>query len=143
LPFGREAVDEYPDPASAPQAPEGPTARADRRVLVWPASRTGRMVGWSTLGFGALAMGIAAGSTVAIARTKSAASPSEPQAATVHRNDRIGTYEAVAISSVAVGGAAVVTGAVLLLWPDQRPRTNGVSVVATPWSGMIGYGALF
>lgn len=100
-----------------------------------------RRAGWGSLGLGGAAI---AASVVSIAWTRSvrdAAAPDDSQLAIIARNARISRGNTATAISLAISGAALATGAALLLWPDHRGVVPSLSAGAG--SGSLGVTGTF
>jgi hypothetical protein len=132
MPFDSTVVADYrdPPPPSAPP-PEAADDVSDRSK-----AKLRKTLGLTALGVGAIGLG--AGTFFSLsARAASSNSPAnESQADAVARNNRISTANTAGIVSFVVGGAAVGTGLVLLLWPSAP---KNVQVSWSPGGGRVGY----
>jgi hypothetical protein len=136
LPFDSAVVAEYREPP--PPAMPPPETDDDRHARSAGALRT--TLGLAALGVGAVGLGVGTYFALSARAESNGASASESQADAVARNDRIATANAGGAVSFVVGGAAVVTGAVLLLWPSA-PKNAQVSLF--PGGAAVGYGHSF
>jgi hypothetical protein len=137
LPFSNANVEAFEDPANAWFAPARPDADVPPLQKRWLSTR--RMVGFGTLGIGAIGLGIGVTFSVRAANESAASTPLDSQRGAAARNDRIKANNLGAALSYVGGGAAVVTGLLLVLWPEA-PR---VSAGASAHGFEFGYEARF
>jgi hypothetical protein len=137
LPFDQQAVESYVEPVPESWVPlvEADTPRdkitsSPHRPV--PALR--RALGWSSVGFGAAALGAGA-----ILSESAIGFSHGAQADVGSTNARIRELNAWAAAAYSVGGVSVATGLFLLLWPGGSP----VQIVATPAGGYVGYSHSF
>jgi hypothetical protein len=103
-------------------------ARADRHHR----DELRRRAGWTALGAGGAALIAAGAFELSAYRLQADAPPGEDQRAAVARNDSIDTRNSVALGLSIAGGAAIATGALLLLWPRSASRAFDVDLALGP-----------
>ena len=91
-----------------------------------------RASGWTAIAVGGAAAIAAGAFELSAYRLKNDTPPGEPQRAAVARNDRIDTRNNLALGLSIVSGAAIATGAVLLLWPRSPDRAFDLDVAVAP-----------
>ena len=69
---------------------------------------------------------------------KADAPPGEDHGSAVARNGRIDTRNDVALGLSIAGGAAIATGALLLLWPRSPQRSFDLDIAAGPSQMEVG-----
>ena len=143
LPFSNANVEAFEDPADAWSTPVRPDP--DAGPMPKRGMSTRRIVGWGALGAGAVGLGVGVTLSIRAANESAASSPLDSQRGAAARNDRIKTDNLGAALSYVGGGVAVVTGLVLLLWPDPPdvPAAAHVSAHASPAGFDLGYTAHF
>jgi len=109
LPFDEDAVRGF----AMPERDTGDAPVADP-----PSWR--RRAGWGSLGLGGAAIAASAVSIVWTRAASHGAAPGDSQQAIVARNARISRGNTATALSLSIAGAALATGAALLLWPDHR-----------------------
>jgi len=145
LPFGSADVDAFEDPHDAWRRPlPSPTPAQgglapDAVSLPSRGLSTRRIVAFGALGASAIGLGLGVMFSVRGSLESDAATPTDSQRGAAERNDRIHGNNVGAAVSYIGGGAAAVTGLLLLLWPEA-PR---VSAHASSSGVEFGYRADF
>lgn len=134
LPFDRAAVDSYREPPARAPAPE-----EERRPPRGFATR--QWVGLGVGGVGVLFAGAGAAFGLDANATKRGLAPNASQAEADAANSRIARGNALAITGLAVGGAAIAAGSLLLLWP--RGAQPPVTIAPVAGGAVLGAGARF
>lgn len=136
LPFSAEAVVAWQRERAQVEAAAEATAvaRADRQRH--EAMR--RVGGWTALVVGGAATMAAAGFELSAYKLRHDAPKGEDQRAGVARNERIDARNDVALGLSLLGGAALATGAVLLLWPRTADGTLDIDVAVGPHGSRVG-----
>jgi hypothetical protein len=114
LPFSRESVTGFQFPSAPPLAPE-PGFWGSRRSF-----------GWSGLALGAASTGVGLWTTLKARDIRDGVTPELPQQEAAARNGRIRRLNTASGLLYGLGGAAALSGALLLLWPeaDALPRVS-------------------
>ncbi len=84
-----------------------------------------RPAAWTAFGVGGGALATGVVFALSARALHDDASPLDSQTSVVQRNRKIAWRNTAAAISFGVAAAAVVTGAVLVLWPDAQPHTMG------------------
>jgi hypothetical protein len=136
LPFDRSVVEEWTPPAE-----EAPVA--DAPSVGTPALSTRRLAGLVTMGAGVLVGGGGVFLSISATNLKGDLPATASQAEAADTNDSIRTRNTLAGVAYAVGGAAIVTGALLFLLSDSKQTIGNVSVAPLPSGGFVGWGKSF
>jgi hypothetical protein len=135
VPFDEGAVLDYREPS------ESPTSTNDAPPVAAPKQpidvRT--VAGWSGIGLGLAGLGLGTYFSLAAAGEAHGVSQAESQQEVAGRNRRITSDRTLGVLSYGIGGAALGTGLVLLLWPGARR----VQVDVSSNGGYIGYRSAF
>jgi hypothetical protein len=91
-------------------------------IAARPAARDWRVpASWATFGVTGAAIATGIGFALSAQSLRDGATPAESQASAADRNARIATRNAVTAVCAGVAGAALATGAALVLWPRSHP----------------------
>jgi hypothetical protein len=104
------------------------------------AARRRHRLGKTVLGAAVVGVALGVGCAGAAALIKSSDSPGSSQADTTTRNSWIRGLDITAWTLIGAGGAALATGAALLLWPDKEAP---VAVTVSGGGATLGYRARF
>ena len=97
-----------------------------------------RTAGWTALAVGGAAAIAVGAFQLSAYNLKADAPPGEDHGSAVARNGRIDTRNDVALGLSIAGGAAIATGALLLLWPRSPQRSFDLDIAAGPSQMEVG-----
>jgi hypothetical protein len=112
LPFSQESVTGFQFPPAMPLPPPAPDARGP-----WDARRP---LGWSALALGTASAGAGLWATLKANDLRDGITPDVPQREAAARNSRIRGLNTRSGLLYGLGGAAVLGGTLLLLWPEAE-----------------------
>lgn len=135
LPFDRNVVESWTPPREEEAGADAPSVASP---AIAPLS-TRRIAGLATMGGGLLVAGAGVFLSISATDAKSDLAPNASQSVVADTNDRIATRNTAAGVAYAVGGAAIVTGALLFFWPEKKAATPNASFAPLPSGGIVGY----
>jgi hypothetical protein len=141
LPFGRGSVETYVatphDVSAAPTAT--PVADAANAARGAPSGSTRRTLGYGGLALGAAGLGAGVALSLMAVDASRGGTTGQSQLEVAQRNARLGALNGGAAVGYAAGGASLLTGLVLLVWPSAPP----VQAAVGPSWATLGLGGSF